>query len=204
MVATRLYLVRHGETLWNKEFRYQGHSDVALTEEGREQARLLAKKLIKEEFQAFYASDLSRARETAEIIAKPHKLEVQVLPELRETKFGAWEGLTYPQLQEQYAEVLNKWIADPLNTTLPEGESLRDLINRVSDGIQKLIHKHKGEKILVAAHGGVNRVILALALAMDVAEYWRIRQDNTALNIIDYYDGKEIVALMNDVGHLKR
>lgn len=201
---TRLYLVRHGETIWNKEMRYQGHSDVSLTEEGREQARLLAKKLVQEDIEAFYASDLSRAFETAQILAKPHKKEIFTSSEFRETKFGDWEGLKYTEIQKQYPVDWSNWTQDPYNMRIPGGESLADVVFRVSEGIGRLIQHHKDQNILLVAHGGVNRVILALALNMDVSHYWRIRQDNTALNIIDYYDDKAIVATFNDINHLKK
>ena len=203
-MGTRLYLIRHGETEWNKQLRYQGHADIKLTEEGRDQAKHLAKRLMQEDFDHFYASDLSRAFETAEIIAKPHQKKVTKLPELRETNFGLWEGLGYSQIQQQFPQILENWNSDPFNTRLPEGESLGDVVSRVSFGINKLMEQHKDQKILMVAHGGINRVVLALALAMDVSQYWRIRQDNTALNIIDYYDGKEIVMLLNDTNHLKK
>ncbi len=203
-MSTQLYLVRHGETEWNKQLRYQGHADINITDVGREQAKLLAKRLMKEDFDHFYASDLSRAFETAEIIAKPHQKEVIKLPELRETNFGLWEGLGYSQIQQQFPQILENWISDPVSTRLPEGESLGDVVSRVSAGINKLMEQHKDQRILIVGHGGINRVVLALALGMDVSQYWRIRQDNTALNIIDYYDGKEIVTLLNDTNHLKR
>ncbi|MDA8234804.1 MAG: alpha-ribazole phosphatase [Clostridia bacterium] len=199
---TRLFLVRHGETAWNSEMRYQGHSDIPLSEKGLAQARALSKKLAAEDFDAFYASDLSRARETAEIIAQPHGKAVITKPALRETKFGAWEGLKHCEIQERFPEVLEKWVADPYSIKIPDGESLQEVSDRVMAGLEEILKNHPDERVVIAAHGGTIRVILASILGMELNQYWRLRQDNTALNIVDYYGEKAIVALVNDISHL--
>jgi len=199
---TKIFLVRHGETAWNNQLRYQGHSDIPLSEKGRAQARALSHKLAGETFNAFYASDLTRARETAEIIAQPHGLPVITKSQLRETKFGAWEGLKYSEIMERYPEVLASWTTDPLSTRIPDGESLRDVAERVMAGLAEIIENHPEERVVIAAHGGTIRIILASILHMDLNQYWRLRQDNTALNIVDFYNEKAIVSLVNDVSHL--
>jgi broad specificity phosphatase PhoE len=94
-MVCRVYLVRHGETEWNATRKVQGHSDVSLSEKGREQARLLSKRLASEKFDCFYSSDLDRAVETARILAAPHNLDVNVTSDLRELNFGTWEGMHF-------------------------------------------------------------------------------------------------------------
>lgn len=198
----RLYLIRHGETEWNATLRYQGHADVPLSELGKAQAQALAKRLKAVKFVGFYASDLSRAYETAQTVAAVHGQEVQAVPELRETHFGVWEGLTYKEITEKYAEEMRNWQADPVGTIIPGGESLGDVAKRVNAGLNKLLKKHTEGNLLVAAHGGTIRVILATILGFNVADYWKLRQDNTAVNIIDFYDEKAIIVTLNDIHHL--
>ncbi|MHB8171001.1 MAG: alpha-ribazole phosphatase [Thermincolia bacterium] len=201
-MMTKIFLVRHGETDWNNQMRYQGHSDIPLSEKGLAQARALSTKLAGEEIHAFYASDLSRARETAEIVARPHGKTVITKPALRETKFGAWEGLKYTEIKEKFPEVVEKWAMDPVATRIPDGESLQDVADRVMAGLEEILKNHPDERVVVAAHGGTIRVILASLLGMDLKQYWRLRQDNTALNIVDFYEEKAIISLVNDTSHL--
>ncbi|MEW6425903.1 MAG: histidine phosphatase family protein, partial [Bacillota bacterium] len=121
-MGCRLYLVRHGETVWNSEMKFQGHSNVPLSERGRAQARLLARRLANNPITAFYASDLKRAYETAMILAQPHGLPVESLDSLREMNFGVWEGLTMSEIKEKSGELAGRWWSDPLHTRIPAGE----------------------------------------------------------------------------------
>ncbi|SHI45660.1 Histidine phosphatase superfamily (branch 1) [Desulfofundulus thermosubterraneus DSM 16057] len=124
-MSCRIYLVRHGETIWNAELRFQGHSDTALSPRGLEQARALARRLRGENFSAFYASDLQRALNTARILAEPHGLPVVPLKALREINFGAWEGLTVAEIKNRYPRELQQWWHDPLHTRVPGGKPWR-------------------------------------------------------------------------------
>lgn len=202
-MACTLYLVRHGETLWNYARRYQGHADIALNENGKVQAEALAERLAGERFAALYASDLVRAHETARIIARPHGLPVQTMPGLREISFGAWEGLTRDEIRERFPEVSSRWWSRPVETRLPDGETLAEVGARVMRAVGAITRRHMDEKVVVAAHGGTIRVIVAVYLGMDLNEYWRLRQDNTALSIIDVFDdGRGQLCLFNDTAHI--
>lgn len=198
----RMFLVRHGETIWNNELRYQGHSDIPLNSAGKEQASKLAERLKGEKIDYFYASDLSRAMETAQIIAQPHGKTVTGVELLRETRFGVWEGLKFTEIKEKYPEIWKQWQVDPRGTLIPEGEYLDEVAVRVMQGIKEIINRHADDSVLVVAHGGTIRLILAELLEMDIRNLWRIRQDNTALNIIDIYGDRPIVATINDIHHL--
>jgi broad specificity phosphatase PhoE len=158
--------------------------------------------LAKEKIDHFYASDLGRAVETAKIIAKDHNKPVQTLDLLRETKFGVWEGLNYDEIQQKYPELWLKWRDNPRTTLLPEGEALDDVAERVMKGIKQIVDKHQDETVAVITHGGTIRLILSKILDMDITYIWRIRQDNVALNVIDFYGKRVIVALVNDTNHL--
>ncbi|MCL6610537.1 MAG: alpha-ribazole phosphatase [Peptococcaceae bacterium] len=202
-MSCRVFLIRHGETLWNTEMRFQGHVDVPLSEKGMEQARALAVRLSAHKISAVYSSDLGRAVETARRIAEPRGLEVITLPALREMNFGLWEGLTFKEIREKYGETIRQWWANPLGMNVPGGESLSDLVARVIPAVREIVEKHRGEKVAVVCHGGPVRCLVGTVLNMDLNKYWKIRQDNAALNILDFSGWENgIVALLNDRSHL--
>lgn len=200
----RVYLVRHGETDWNATMRFQGHTDISLSDKGREQAYALATRLAHENFAGIYASDLGRARETAEILARPHNLKVREEPGFREINFGSWEGLTFDEIKEKYPEAAANWWEKPLETRAPGGETLQELVDRCMQSLYQICCRHRGEQILVVSHGGVVRSIIGSILGINLNEYWRLRQDNLALNILHFptWD-KGILYLFNDCCHLK-
>ena len=200
---TRVILVRHGQTIWNKELKYQGHSDIALTETGIRQAELVAARLAREEISAVYTSDLSRARVTAETIACRFGLPVNIDAALREIKFGDWEGLTYENINAGWPEANRKFFTNPDEVRIPGGETFAEVKERASAAIEKLVARHPQETIVVVTHGGTIRTIICAALNIHLKYLWSIRQDNTAVNIIEYYAERSIVTLINDTHHLQ-
>ena len=200
---TKVILVRHGQTLWNLERKYQGHSDVALSDTGRKQAELAGFRLAREKIHAVYSSDLSRAVETATCIAGHHGLTVTPLPALREILFGEWEGLNYDQINAQWPEAMGKLWTRPAEVTIPGGESFAQVQQRAYGAVREIVSKHSGENVVITAHGGTIGVILCAALGMDLNHVWSIRQDNTAVNKLEYYDDRVLVTLLNDCHHLQ-
>ena len=152
MSATRIVLVRHGETEWNRTRRVQGHTDVPLNDVGRRQARELAAELDGEVVDAIYSSDLSRARETAEILSMARSIPVVSLPELREKHFGTWEGLTDVEVRERFPEAHAKGWGD--------GESSEEMAERIVGVVERIVEAHEGELVIVVTHGGPMRAIL--------------------------------------------
>ncbi len=153
---TTLLLVRHGETDWNADGRLQGHTDRPLSDYGRWQARRLAEELADEELDAIYASDLARARETAEIVAEPLGLPVVLDPDLREKNWGNWEGLT--SVERDRVEFV--------------GESTEEHADRMLRALRRIAGRHPGGRVLVVTHGGSMRRVqtAALGFAMPVVE----------------------------------
>ncbi|HHV35854.1 MAG TPA: alpha-ribazole phosphatase [Syntrophomonadaceae bacterium] len=201
---TRLLLVRHGETIWNNTSRYQGHTDIELTETGRDQARCLAKRLKTEKVKAVYSSDLKRAFETASILASPHNLPVKTTKELREINFGVWEGLTYQEIMEQYRDLASEWYKYPNKVRIPGGETFTDVKERAYSAILELARQNDPGTIIVVAHGGTIRAVICGLLDLDLNHAFRIRQDNAALNIIEYNQGGyTVLSLLNGISHLE-
>jgi broad specificity phosphatase PhoE len=162
--VTTLILVRHGETDWNAQHRWQGHSDTPLNAAGRNQAGVLAGELKRVD--AVYSSDLARARETAEILAERIGLEVRLDPRLRERGFGAWEGLTTEEIESSFPAEQRRWRAG-IGAGAPDAEPFDAFAARVGSFVEEVGHRHVGEEVLVVAHGGTIRVIHALAAGLD-------------------------------------
>jgi len=200
---TKVILVRHGQTLWNVDMKYQGHCDIALTQAGIEQAGLVANRLADEDVAAVYASDLNRALTTAQCIADKHSLSVTTIPEVKEINFGEWEGLTYEGINSQWADSMAKLFTFPDEVIIPGGETFQAVKERATAAIAQLVEKHPDQTIVVVSHGGTIRTLLCAALNTHLNHLWNIKQDNTAVNIVEYYDGKAMVSLVNDVHHLK-
>jgi alpha-ribazole phosphatase len=182
-LSRRLWLVRHGATRWNSEQRFCGHSDIPLSAEGRRQAQWLARRLRAERITAIYSSDLLRARQTAELIAFPHSMQINVSAAWRELSFGDWEGLTYGQIV-QHHERQPDFFTDPVHAAPPGGEYLMDLVQRVQHAFTELIQKQKGAVVLVS-HGGPLRALLCTLLAMPLERQWQLRLDHGSLSALD-------------------
>lgn len=198
----RILLVRHGTTILSHEIRFWGKTDVGLSDVGMRQAAQLRDRLAKEKITAVYSSTLSRARDTAEIITSPHKIDITEYEELCECNFGYIEGLTFEEIRQQHPELAKK-LATGKVITFPGGESLDDLNERVKPFID-IIKKHQEkETILVVAHSGSLRLLICALLGIGIEHWLHIRVDMASLSTIETYPEGNILTLLNDTGHLK-
>ena len=165
---TELLLVRHGETDWNREQRFQGHADPPLNETGRGQARVLAVELAGEDIDAVYTSDLARARETAEIIAASLGLDVVPLRGLREIDVGDWQGLTWPEIEQRYPQGVLKWRVH--GHGWESGETYDQLTERILPALRQIAANHPSERVLVIGHGGTVRATRAHLEGLSVVD----------------------------------
>jgi phosphoserine phosphatase len=148
-----IVLVRHGATDWNLQGRCQGSSDRELSEAGVRQAEQIATLLGSVELNAIYSSNLRRARQTAELISRPHDLPVLIDEELRELDHGELEGLTFSEIKTRYAEFLTRWRSEPADIRVPGGERLADVADRAWNGLNEIVQRHAdAERILVVSH----------------------------------------------------
>lgn len=163
---TTIHLARHGETDWNRELRWQGHSDPPLNDRGRRQAQMLADALDGMPLVAVYTSDLSRATETAEIVASRLNLPVSVDPALREIDVGSWEGFTLAEIETRFPEAVARW-EERGEHGWEGGESHDQMAARVREAVRSIAARHEGEEILIVTHGGPIRALKSLAAGVD-------------------------------------
>jgi len=199
---TRLILVRHAES--EMQGCYVGRLDPPLNARGRAQAATLARRMAGQSLAAVYSSPLKRALTTAQMIAAPHGLEVNVIAELAELDFGDWDGLTYQEIAEIAPQRFNRWLADPAQARPPNGETLLEMSQRVMEAINGIIAAHPGETVVVVTHGGPARIIVCHALGISLSEQWRIRQDLAAVSWLDFDERWATLSLLNDTCHLQR
>jgi probable phosphoglycerate mutase len=168
---TTFLLVRHGETDWNRDNRFQGHADPPLNERGRAQAGELAERLAGEGVDAVYSSPLRRALETAEILAARLGLDVTAAEGLREIDVGEWQGLTRDEVARRYPDAFARWLA--LEPGWDHGETYEQLGRRVLAAIRDIAERHPGERVVVVTHGGPLRAVFAETAGVSYAELRR-------------------------------
>ncbi len=202
MTITRVILVRHGETQWNRESRIQGHSDSTLTAEGRAQAAAIAARLARERIDAIVSSDLRRAMDTAGRIALLCGRPVAGDPRLRERCFGMAEGLTYDEAGVRYPDAFSRQRETDVDFAIPGGESRRAFHERVGRAFEELATEHAGKRVVVVSHGGVlatlYRRIHGIALSMP----HKVPITNAAYNELAFVDGAWSVVVWDDTAHL--
>ena len=194
----RLILVRHGQTTWNREKRYQGQSDVPLDEAGVQQADALARYFAGQDVQAVYSSDLQRAWHTALPIARLLGTEPVAEPRLREGDFGAWEGLTYDEINARWPGDLAAWHADPLTKVPPGGETLQQILDRIGGVVRDVQQHHGGQTVMLVAHGGALRAIICHALALPSHTFWRLSLGSASISEMRLYGDMSVLTLFND------
>lgn len=195
---TRIHLIRHGQVVGHDQPRYNGQTDVALTDVGIEQYHRLKDRLAGEPVSACYTSDLTRCTTGAEIICSKLGIEPVRRSELRELNIGIWEGLTWQEIQSGWPEEWQARLADLVNYRVPNGENLLDVESRVMPVINEIVERHQGQEVLVVGHGGVNRVVLLNAIGAPLKGMFNIEQNYGCYNIIDYYaDDRATVKLLN-------
>lgn len=201
---TRVLLVRHGETEWNRIERFRGRADVPLNENGVAQAEATARRVAAEwRPSAIFASPLSRAVRTAEEIARPFRLAVELHPGLVDIHYGQWQGLSPQEAKERWPDQLRAWYEAPQMARIPGGETLEQVRSRGLAAVNDLAARHEGGTLVLVAHTVVNRAILLGVLGLGNESFWRLRQDPCALNVFEAEGGGFTLVSVNDTCHLR-
>ncbi len=203
--GVRVLLVRHGETVWNQENRWQGQADTPLSETGYDQARQLAHRLQNEErpIRAIYTSDLSRARDTADILGQVLGVTPLFQAAWREMDIGTWSGLTTSEVATRHAE---EWARLRQGEDLPRGggETFAQFQGRLLQSSQRLVRDHRGEQIIVVTHGGAVRAFLLHCRGLDMNQFGQIEKiGNTGVSEVSLFpNGETEIHSINSIVHL--
>ena len=196
----QLILIRHGETLWNKENRVQGLSDIELSDAGIEQARKLALSLKDEPIGAFHSSPLKRAQQTAEIINRFHGRSIETHPELMEMDMGDFEGVSFKELMTRENEFIRRWVAKPASVRMPNGETLAELQSRAWIAFDRILSRE--ENAVIVSHNFTIAAILCRLRKISLQEFRSTCVDNASKTIVRVQNNEAQVDVINDRQHL--
>ena len=201
-MSLRLLLIRHAETDWNRERRYQGYRDTALSETGRAQAEAAGRLLAAERFEAVWSSPLKRARETAAAIAAPQGLAVRVEEAFGEMRFGEWEGLTVDEVIARFPTLYRAWLETPHLVAPPGAETLGEVRARALKGLETLRAAHDGRTVCLVTHGVTSRILILEALGLGLDRIWSLQVSFTGISELEFRDDWAVVHRMNTLVHL--
>ncbi|MBO6979143.1 MAG: histidine phosphatase family protein [Prochlorococcus marinus XMU1428] len=204
---SRIFLIRHGETNWNKEGRFQGQIDIPLNENGKDQARKTFEYLKNISFNKAFSSSMNRPYETAQIILQNHKdLKIEKIDSLVEISHGSWEGKLEAEIREKWPVLLKNWHDKPQEVIMPEGESIKDVSERSVEAFDKICLSQKDHDIsLVVAHDAVNKTLICNIIGINYSNIWMIKQGNGGITIIDLFNDPSkppVISALNITTHL--
>jgi len=199
-----IILVRHGETDWNTEQVFRGRIDVPLNQVGLSQAEAVGRSLRDSDIDALYSSPLTRAFETAHMLAKGRNLEIVSEEGFIDINFGLWQGISHQKVKEDFEDLYARWISEPHEVTFPQGENLEQVKIRSQKALDTIVKNNPGRTVAIVSHRVVNKVLLCTVLGLDLTHFWNIRQDTCAVNRFEYKEGSYFLTLLNDTCHLKK
>ncbi len=200
---SRLYLVRHGQSTWNREHRIQGQLDPPLSEEGRRQAELLGARLARRKFAWAYTSDQKRAAETAEVVGRATGVAAEPLEGLREIFLGEWEGLRTEEIQQRFPESWARWVEEPDWDLVPGGEGAARFEARVTATLDAIHARHAEGDVLVVTHGGVIQIALHRVIGRHSRGLFPFKIQNASITVVERSDSRMVIAGVNDIAHLE-
>jgi alpha-ribazole phosphatase len=201
---TKLLLVRHGESEYNVARRFAGFVDIDLTEAGCRQVERLRERLAPDKIDAVYASDLKRARRTAEIIIEGRSLEITTCPELREIHYGDVEGLLFSEIKSRYPDLAEQLSKSELGLAFPGGETFTAFVDRVVTFRDRLAKHNASDTVLIVAHGGPLRALLCAMLGISQNSWWQLNVDNASLSIMETYPRGVVLHQLNETHYLRQ
>jgi len=202
-MSFRLIVVRHAETDWTRDGRYAGAREIPLNAVGLRQCQATAAALAERAVAAIYATPLERARMSAEIIAKPHRLEVAIEAAFREMTFGAWEGMTREEVAATFPELCRLWWETPHLVEVPGGETLAQVRGRVVEGFAEVRAAHEGETAVLVTHGVVIRLLVLDALGLGADRLWSLEASPAGITELEYEGDWATIHRMNTLVHLE-
>jgi probable phosphoglycerate mutase len=202
-MATKILLVRHGQTQSNANGFYMGRSDEDMNEAGYAQVRRLSSRLAGLPISSIHTSPLLRANATANVLAEPHSLEPSPLADLTEIHIGEWQGLHTDEVRRRWPEILSAWRNDPSEVTIPGGESLFEVTDRAIRAFKDIVRAQEGKQSVIVTHEVIIKVVVAYVLQTTNSIYRRFNINNASLSVIEVVKINSHVARLNDTTHLE-
>jgi broad specificity phosphatase PhoE len=201
--VTRLIIVRHGRTEWNRVEKFRGRADIGLDEVGMKQAEAAGKRISEWPISAIYSSPLRRASTTAEIIAGSLGLKVRLLPGIIDIDYGSWQGLSAEDVVARDGHIYSQWIESPDKVKFPGGESFTEARERAALAVDELIQQHPKETVVLVSHKVICQVLVLSLLGLNSSHFWQITQDVCAMNLFEVRGGIPSALFLNDTCHLE-
>lgn len=200
----KVYLVRHGQTDWNLEGRTQGSKDSNLTALGIKQVETLEGYFKHVQLDRIYSSPLKRAHSTAQVVARSKQLDCILDSRLAEMNFGKWEGLTRGEIQSTYPDISKTWMKEPHLAIIPDGETMEIAQKRIVEFVDDKIIDGSKDTILIVSHGIIIRLLLLNILSMDLKHYYKLKQNNCSINLIEFGERGPALVKYNDTCHIDK
>lgn len=198
-----LFLLRHGESVWNKEQRIQGRKDPGLSESGKRQAREAASLLKKEGIEVIYSSGLKRCAQTAGIIAKITGAKIVFRPGIEEIILGVWQGKTIEEVRNRYPKIYKAWLKAPSKARIPGWEGISRFTRRVDRAFKKILSEDCAQSVCVVTHWGVIAAFLSKTFHADFDSIFKtVRIDNCGISKILYKNGKAVIQCINNTRYM--
>jgi broad specificity phosphatase PhoE len=200
---TKILLVRHGHVEGIKPERFRGRAELSLTDRGLAEAEAVARRIasawrpIK-----VYTSPMHRCVETGHAIAKACGVETEVIDELNDIDYGAWQSRSYEEIEQTNPELFAAWFATPHLVRFPNGESLQDMVARTANALRLVLSRHVEDTVVLVGHTSVNRALLVQLVDQPLSAYWRLGQAPCCVNEIDVVGGRIVVMRINETQHL--
>ncbi len=198
----RLYLVRHGETEWNRAMRFQGWTDIELSKEGKKQAQVVGKRFETIKIDEIYSSPLKRAVATAEPISKAANVPIFTHDGFKEINFGEWEGLTAKEISEKWGSEFDEFMKKPEELTFPGEISFEHVKERLKEGLNVVLKGKDDKNIVIVSHGGIIRLIIKHLIGFKCEWYNKTWIDNTSISVVEIRKRGNLLRVLNDCSHL--
>ena len=198
-----LYLVRHGQTIWNSTGKYQGRTDVALSDKGISQAKKTVNRFLSVHLDGVIASPLKRAADTARGIAETHGLPLETDSRLMELSFGDWEGKTYEEIEKIWPGMIEEMYHDAGSLRLPHGESFEDCQKRCMEAVKGILQRGDNKSYAIVCHGAALRTIICGLIQIPLSRSWNLALSNASISQVNIYPGDmNMLYTLNDTSHL--
>ena len=203
-MATKLIIIRHGETKWNRGKVFRGTYDIPLNDNGRNQARLTSEALHAHRIDIAYTSTLARDCETADLVLAPHNIQASPHKGFLDMDYGDWTGKTEEEVKQKWPSEYANWISLPHATRPPGGTTIQEIFDRSFSALINLCEQHEGRNIAIFSHRVVNKLMIIGALGMGLERFSYIIQGNCCLNELEFRHDGFVIQTINNIYHITK